>query len=204
VRACCCLARAGDWGALDRYETDDWYRGWRGNRIRLGCIGDRRRWCYLLLSIGVGPFSEGGYAANEIKRLEKELGISCQTVEDRALRFITENISILRTATKNKKPWVSENRSKFLDDVALLKEQTSKCCLIQTQAQAGKLPYPGEYRKQHSILRSLGEFVTVSYKFDPNDDVMREVFMESLEKEYNDLTIGSSKRPQAGVADPKR
>jgi len=159
---------------------------------------------YLLSSIGVGPFAAENYAANEIKRREKELGISCQTVEDRALQFIAENISTLRTATQNKKPWISENRSKFLDDVALLKEQTSKCWMIQAQAQAGKLPYPGEYRKQHSILRSLGELVTVSYKIDPKDEVMREVFMESLEKEYNDLTIGSSKRPRAGVADPKR
>jgi len=158
---------------------------------------------YLLSYIGVGPFAKESYAANEVKRLEKELGISCQAVEDRALRFITENMGILRTATQDKKPWISENRSKFLGDVTLLREQTSKCWMIQTQAQAGNLPYPGDFRKLQSILRSLGELVTVSHKVDPNDDVMRQVFMEGLEKEYNDLTIGSSGR-QTGAAEPKR
>jgi hypothetical protein len=142
---------------------------------------------YLLTYIGVGPFAKESYAANEVKRLEKELGISCQAVEDQALRFITENMSMLRTATQNKKPWVSENRSKFLGDVAILREQTSKCWMIQSQAQAGNLPYPGDFRKLQSILHSLGELVTVSHKVDPNDDVMRQVFMEGLEKEYKTI-----------------
>ncbi|MBX9848909.1 MAG: hypothetical protein K2X64_06415 [Rhodocyclaceae bacterium] len=152
---------------------------------------------WLLSYAGIGPFAKEDYVAKRIRDTESKFGFTCAEVHETAYRFINVEMAKLIEATREGKAWAPDGLGEYLKQIAVIRDQTMKCEMLQVEAKVGDLPFLGNFRGYTLFLMSLGAYVSASDKEAPNDPAVKKTLLDQLQKEYRDLTaISKSTRAE--------
>jgi hypothetical protein len=168
-----------------------------GVGVAVGALG-------VVAAIFAWAFLKLGSDSEKMRQEKLGVAISCEWVEKQARTFIKDRaLGIVEAIRKNEMARDDLHLTMTLH-VSWIKNQLAPCRLSDAHAMGTNVPLATHLRDITSLFDLLAPYMQLwRYKV-PADIPQTQDMLARLEQAQRGLTDGSSGRPQAGAADPKR